>query len=443
LFRNTAVLISAGCAVAAALVAVAVFRDGPRTALLVTALLLCIGLALLSFVSARVSARSWRELSAAARRITAGDTGARLPFAPEPARDAFNEMAARLQSVHLRSEEERNRLVAALNSSGDAILGVDRDGRVAFANAEAEKFFTAAEGEVIGQPLVWALPNEDVRQALRAGAETGKRQTVTIERPNRQHLRVIVAPMERGGLWSCVIVVRDLTDVYRVDRVRREFVANVSHELRTPLASIKAVIQTLQAGAMADEAAASDFLSRADEEVDRLVRIVEELLEISRTEAGEAPLDNETSVDMGALVRRAAGRLLAQAERQGLTMTVEIADEPLSVNGNAERLERAVINLLHNALKFTPAGGTVTARVEPDDGWVTVRVRDTGVGILAEDLPRIFERFFKADRARQGGGTGLGLALVKHTVEAYGGKVAATSKPERGSEFTISIPAAP
>jgi len=350
-------------------------------------------------------------------------------------------MAQSLEGVIAAASQERNRLVAALNSSIDAVLAVTAEGRIAFVNSAAERLFLRSHEELVGNPLVWVMPDEQVIEALRVSREESRRETRLVSRPNRQHLQVITTPIIGGGEWSALAVFHDLTDVKRVEETRRDFVANVSHELRTPLASIKAVIETLQGGALEDSEAAQEFLSRADAEVDRLVQMVEELLELSRIESGEVPLARQP-VEIATVLADAFERLRPQAEKQGLSFALDVAADLPPIIGDAERLERATVNLIHNAVKFTPAGGSVHVSASFDGSAVTVRVSDTGVGIAPEDLPRIFERFYKADRARGAGGTGLGLVVVKHTVEAHGVSVSFQSEPGHGSTFTFSIPVA-
>jgi two-component system phosphate regulon sensor histidine kinase PhoR len=253
---------------------------------------------------------------------------------------------------------------------------------------------------------------------------------------------VSTAPIVGGGEWVALVVFHDITEARRLEQTRRDFVANVSHELRTPLASIKSVIETLQSGALNEEAVAQDFLSRADAEVDRMVQIVEELLELSRLESGQVPLAKEP-VDMGSVLSRAVERLRPQAEKKGLSLTLEQAPDLPPVIGDADRLERVALNLIHNAIKFTPDGGSVGVSATLAEAAIKVEVSDSGVGIATEDLPRIFERFYKADRARgSGGGTGLGLAVVKHIVEAHGGTVSVESREGHGSTFRFFLPTA-
>lgn len=355
--------------------------------------------------------------------------------------DAFNQMAGGLEELMAAASRERNRLVAALNSSADAVLAVDPEGRVAFANVAAERLFEREPGKLAGNLFSWVMPNEQVIAALRSSSEEGQRQATIVEQPQRRYLQLITTPIIGGGDWAALVVCHDLTDVKRTEQVRRDFVANVSHELRTPLASLKAVIETLEGGALDDKPAAREFLLRAEGEVDRLVEIVEELLELSRIESGELPMAR-TPVDLGAIARRAVERLRHQAERAGVSLELAGATTTPGVVGDAERLERVVVNLLHNALKFTPAGGAVRVRITCENGSAGVHVIDTGAGIAREDLPRVFERFYKVDRARAGAGTGLGLAIVKHTVEAHGGSVAVESEEGRGSTFSFSLPVA-
>ena len=415
--------------------------------------------AALSLLIGSAVTRPLRRLARVARTLAAGDLSERV--SPRPPGelgdlgDAFNQMAASLEELVASASQERNRLMAALNSSVDAVMAVDADGRVIFANDAAERLFSSSERGLLNSPFGWVMPDEQAVRALRTSRDSGSRETRLIERPNRQYLQVIAAPIAGGGDWTTLVVFHDLTDIRRVERVRRDFVANVSHELRTPLASIKSVIETLQSGALDDRAAALDFLSRADTEVDRLVQTVEELLELSRIESGRVPLVRQP-VKMGEVLASAVERLRPQAEKEGLTLTLEVPADLPPVIGDAERLEQAVVNLLHNAIKFTPEGGSVRASAHREDVAVTVSVSDTGVGIAPEDLPRIFERFYKADRARaragregppsgggRPGGTGLGLAVVKHTVEAHGGTVGVQSELGRGSTFSFSLPAAP
>ena len=391
-------------------------------------------------VAATRLTRSSREIAEAARKMGAGDLSARTDEAGDDAASAFNEMAVAVGSLVEAAGQERGRLLAALNSIGDAVVAVDSSGTAVFANTAARETF-GGSGAIEGNPFVWMLADQQIVEAMRSSRDDGTRHELVLERSGKLFFQVTTAPILQGGAWAALAVFHDITEVRRVETMRRDFVANVSHELRTPLAAVKSVIETLQSGASEDPEVARDFLHRADVEVDRLVRMVEELLELSRIESGDVPLV-DSRVDLAAVIDDAASRLRSEAERRNLALDVDIAEGLPPVRGDAEHLERVVVNLVQNALKFTPPGGSVTVRAAAENGAVRVQVIDTGSGILPEDLPRIFERFYKADRARERGGTGLGLAVAKHTVEAHGGEIAAQSEPGRGSIFSFTLPAA-
>jgi len=382
-----------------------------------------------------------RDVAAALRRLAAGDFAARVsgegPSELAALHESLNRMASSLGSSMATAAQERSRFAAVLNSSVDAILAVDSESRVRFANAAAERLFDQVEGELVGKPFVWVLANQEIVDALQACQREGGSEERLVELAGRQYFQAIASPIAGGGDWSAVLVFHDRTEVQRAEHTRRDFVANVSHELRTPLAAIKAVLETLQAGA--DPAIARDFTARAEAEVDRIVQLVEELLELSRVESG-VPLAM-APVALAEVIGRAVDRLRPQAEALGVELVVKA--EPLPpISGDATRLERVVLNLVDNALKFTPAGGRVEVRAGAAAAVAWVEVRDTGPGIDPRDLPRVFERFFKADYSRQAAGSGLGLALVKHTIEAHGGAVSAESSPGRGSTFRFTLPPA-
>jgi len=399
--------------------------------------------ALLSLIIGSTIIRPLGALANAARGVARGDLTRRVK--PRPAgeigevADAFNEMAQSVEGLVDAVSEERSRLTAVLDSGSDAVVAVDAEGRVTFANRAVEPLLQRRPQEAVGNPFVWVMPEDQVVQALRDARQTGERRSLVIERPKGHFLQVSAAPIAGGGDWVALVVFHDVTEAKRVEDTRRDFIANVSHELRTPLASIKSVVETLQSGALDDKVVAQDFLSRADAEVDRLVQMVTELLELSRLESGQAPLARER-VDVGQMLGAAVERMLPQAERKGLALTLEVASGLPPIVGDAQRLEQATVNLLDNAIKFTPEGGSVKVSARAADDAVRVEVEDNGVGISAEKLPRIFERFYKVDRARGDRGTGLGLAVVKHTIEAHGGTISARSEEGRGSTFTFTLP---
>jgi len=436
---SRSVVFSGLAAVAAALAALAV-AVGVTPAALVSALAAASLAAGGAFFARRV-AEANREMSAAAERISAGELSARTSLLDsEGPTGAFNSMAEHVEGIIESIGQEREILMAALNSIGDAVVAVDADSNVVFANTAARRTFGASGTPLVGNPFVWMLPDEQVVEALRASRDEHIRVVRSIERPGRQYFQLTTAPIMEAGEWRALAVFHDVTQVRRVETVRRDFVANVSHELRTPLAAVKSVIETLESGALDEPEVARNFLGRADAEVDRLVRMVEELLELSRIESGDLPLE-QRPVDISMVVEDAVRRLRPQAEKQGLDLATEVAGDLPEVIGDREHLERVVINLVQNAIKFTQAGGKVDVAARVRAGDVEVTVSDTGAGIFPEDLGRVFERFYKADRARERGGTGLGLAVAKHTVEAHGGTIEVRSEPGKGAAFTFTLPA--
>jgi two-component system phosphate regulon sensor histidine kinase PhoR len=409
-----------------------------------TAAVACVALALGAWLS-RSFLLPLGELTDAARRIAAGDNTARVQTADASEIGtlvgAFNDMVDTVQQRVATASQERGRLAAALNSSVDAVVAVNAEGLVLYANSAAERLFQHPASEIVGRPFAWTLPNDAVIEAIRSSRERMVSIATEIERPGRQYLQVVTNPIGGGGDWSILVVFHDLTEVRRTDQIRRDFVANVGHELRTPLAAIKSVVDTLEDGAINEPEVAREFLSRADAEVERLVQMVEELMELSRIESGVLPL-NVAPVNIATLIGDGLNRLRPEAERKDITLSLMVdpeAEFPL----DARRIEHAIVNLVHNAIKFTPEGGSIAVSAKRETDALALSVSDNGIGIAREDLSRIFERFYKVDQSRASIGSGLGLAVVKHTVEAHGGTVRAESGPGAGSTFTITLPLKP
>lgn len=333
-------------------------------------------------------------------------------------------------------DSERAKLAAVLDTMTDGVLIADAEGRIQFANPASERLFEYKNA--LGRSVTEVLRHHQLVEAWRKCRATGEAQEETIELPaRRQFLRLLVIPDKYTG--GSLLLVQDLTRLRRLETMRRDFVSNLSHELRTPLASLKALTETLNEGALEDPPAARRFLSRIETEVDALTQMVQELLELTRIEAGQVALELQLVVPEK-LLQTAAERMKLQAERAGLILTVEAAAALPEVWADAARLEQVLVNLIHNAVKFTRPGGEVILSAKADGKFVRFVVQDTGAGIPADDLPRIFERFYKADRARSGGGTGLGLSIARHIVEAHGGRIWVESVEGRGSTFYFTIP---
>jgi two-component system phosphate regulon sensor histidine kinase PhoR len=355
---------------------------------------------------------------------------------------AFNRLASQLNSRIAELSTERGTLEAVLASMTDGVVIVDRDGKIQLTNQAVLKMFEKEQENAVGLSLVELVRHHLLVELWRKCKLTGEQQIVTLETsPDRLFIQGIATPLSQAIPGSILMVFQNLTRLRQLEMVRRDFVSNVSHELRTPLASLKALTETLQEGALEDIPAARRFLLRMDNEIDNLTQLVQELLELSRIESGKVPLKKE-NINPCELVSPAVERMTVQAERAGVGLMLECPSELPNVMADPMRMEQVVVNLIHNAIKFTLPGGQIVVTAHQDHNMVVFEVRDTGVGITADALPRIFERFYKTDRSRSSGGTGLGLSIARHQVEAHGGRIWAASELGRGSVFSFSIPMA-
>jgi len=333
-------------------------------------------------------------------------------------------------------DSERARLATVLEQMTDGVLIADSQGIIQFANPAAGRLFQSSEPT--NRSIVEVIRHHRLVEAWRRCQETGQLQSESVEVPTRhQYLQLVVVPDQHSS--GSLLLVQDLTRIRRLETVRRDFISNISHELRTPLASLKALTETLQDGALDDPPAARRFIDQIQIEVDALSQMATELLELSRIESGQLALDLKPVV-VHDLLLAASKRMSLQADRAGLTLRVECHADLPQVQIDLQRLEQVLVNLIHNAVKFTRPGGEIVLFAEASYGEVRFGVRDTGIGIPEEDVPRIFERFYRVDKSRTGSGTGLGLSIAKHIVEAHGGKIWAESLQGRGSTFYFTIP---
>lgn len=422
------------------LIVTGIALGGHAGALFVAFLALAAASVALAALIAVPKLRMLAALEGQARAFARSDFAVRTPPGADslsPLAVALNEAADAIGALVQRLGAERAQLETLLNASNDATIAVDAAGIVTYMNDSARALFAGPGGP--GRPFIEVVRDHDLNDVLIAAAARGERSVRVVPYGAQQRwLQATAVPIRGPSPWAALAVFHDLTEVRRLDSVRRDFLSNVSHELRTPLAGIRAAAETLQEGAIDDPAAGREFLAHIQRETDRMTQLVEELLELSRIESGAAPM-RFRQVDAAQLVRDAAARFAQQAQRARLDLRVDAPGEPLPVYGDPERLDRALGNLIANAIKFTPAGGCVTVGARADDGDVLLRVEDTGIGMEPAQQARVFERFYKADPGR-GGGTGLGLAVVKHIVLAHEGTVAVVSRPGRGSTFTIRLP---
>ena len=416
--------------------------DMRRNILLVT-LLAILAAVIFTTLVANSIVRPLKNLSQAAGRIRLGGTsGLLLPDRQDEIGQLsydLNQMANQLQDQIGALLTERAKLRAILSQMTDGVIIANAEEQVTLINPAAEQLFHLKENTSPGRSMVEVIRHHQLVDLWRQCIETKEAQTTTIELSSeRLFIQAIAVSLDDTLPGATMLIFQDLTRLRRLELVRRDFVSNVSHELRTPLASLKALVETLQEGALEDPPAARRFLGRMNNEIDTLTQLVQELLELSRIESGKVPLQIKP-VAPRHLLNPAVERMRFQAERAGLALRLECADDLPKVLADAGRMEQVLVNLLHNAVKFTHPGGTIAISAYPADSEVVFSIKDTGVGISSDDLPRIFERFYKADRARSGGGTGLGLSIARHMVEAHGGRIWAESELGKGSCFYFSL----
>jgi len=392
------------------------------------------------------TARPIRALTRVAERMAQGELGVRLfPTSSDEIGHltrAFNHMADQLEDKLTDLADERAQLAAVLESMADGVLIVDEESRVELINPAAAQLLGTSATGALGRSFAQVTRHHEVIDFWRNCQEPGGERIGLLEiGPEALFWRVIVTPLEEHEKGACLVILQDLTEMHRLQTMRQDFIGNVSHELRTPLASLRALVETLRDAAQQDPAAAKRFLDLMDTEVDALTQIVQESLELSRIESGRAPL-RLSPTPVSEVILPVVERLRPQAERAGVTLHCTLPDGLADVLADEERVRQAVSNLLHNAIKFTPPGGEIQISAEQVADELVISVRDTGVGISSEDLPRVFERFYKADRARSSSGTGLGLAIAKHIVQGHGGRIWAQSTEGRGSTFSFSLPTA-
>ena len=399
---------------------------------------------------ARALSAPVQELALTAGRISAGDLASRATVAgpDEIARlaAAFNTMADQLRQKLDALTEERTKIEAIVGSMSDAVVATDGGGRLLLLNGAARMLLELRPDDV-GRPAAEALGDHAVWRALdrtaRRGTDAAEEFTLG-SGANERLLHLNTTPLRAAGGRNAgaVAVIRDVTDLRRAERLRRDLTANVSHELRTPLTSIKGFTETLLAGTWADEQTGRRFLTIIDAEATRLMRLVDDLMALSRLESRAEPM-KLAPVRLDALVDEAAGRLRPQAAQHQIALRTFPARATI-VAADGERILQVLTNLIDNAVKFTPEGGAVEVTLRDDGTDAIVSVSDSGPGIPLDDLPRIFDRFYRVERSRsrEAGGTGLGLAIAKHIVEAHGGRITVTSRPGAGSTFSVALPLA-
>jgi two-component system phosphate regulon sensor histidine kinase PhoR len=372
------------------------------------------------------------------REVAGGDGASREAVVP------VRRLVERAAETGWELGQQRRDTAYLADLIGVGIVHIDDELRVDLANTAAHVFLDRSAGSMIGRTPIEAFVDrrieEIVHDARETGAATGE---VTVRGGDGQSLVIRARRSPVRGVW---VVIEDVSELRRLQQIRAEFIDNLSHELRTPLTTVSLLAETLQRESeQASHVIPTRMRERIDkiqEETGHIAQMVNELLDLSRIESGGAVVHLD-DVDLGALAASSAERLRLFAERQGVELVSEIPDGLPPIRGDEARLGQVFLNLVHNAVKFSPNGGRVTISVADAGDELVASVRDEGVGIPRSAIPRIFERFYKVDRARvRGGGTGLGLSIARHVVDQHGGRIWVESEEGRGSRFSFALPLA-
>jgi two-component system phosphate regulon sensor histidine kinase PhoR len=406
--------------------------------------------AILAWLLARHIARPIAVLERTAHEMADSTERRRAPIAGDDelaalAR-ALNTLADRLEQRVDEMRAERAKLSAILGGMVEGVTAVDAEERVLHLNGAAVDMLGIDDPDVVGRPLVEVtrIPEicELVATTLRSG-EKATRETAIRRGTETVVVQLEAAPLRNGddSVRGALLVMHDVTELRRLESMRRDFVANVSHELKTPLTAIKGIVDTIVEDPYMPDDTRHRFLEKVQRQVDRLGNLVSDLLVLARIESWK-PGEEMLAIDLRQPVHESCNHLAVSAAQKKLRLEVALPDRPVSVRGESESLRQIVDNLLGNAIRYTPENGEIRVALVERDGNAILSVRDTGIGIAAEHLDRIFVRFYRVDKARSRelGGTGLGLAIVKHVALAHGGAVSVQSRIGVGSTFTVRIP---
>ena len=414
----------------------------------IVALGLAMGIGL--FVSRRIT-EPVVEMQRIAARMSEGDFRTRAPVrsSDEIGRlaRALNAMSTSLRDKIEDLEQEHAKVTTILDAMVEGVVAVDGHDEILLINEPARAMFDVPPGRGERKPLLEVVRNADLhgvaRRARGVVAGAAMRREVVVDGPaSRRTLDVHAMPLRLGaGPLGVVMVLDDVTELRRLERVRTEFVANVSHELRTPLTAIQGYVETLLGGAIDEPADSRRFLEVVHRHTERLGRLLNDLTDLSNIELGKITLDLGP-VSVADAVESVIAILRPRADASRITIGLDVPADLPAVQADHDRIHQILINLVDNAVKYTPSGGRVTVSAREASGAVEIDVTDTGVGIPAADLPRITERFYRVDKARSRelGGTGLGLAIVKHLVQAHGGELTIESDYGRGTTTRVRLP---
>ena len=407
----------------------------------------CLSL-ILGFLGSHIISKPIKEVSSVSKSIAAGDFTRSIAI---HSNDEFGDLSTSINYMSKQIKERidevvtsRLRLEAVLLSMFDGVIVVDEQGKIILMNKALRALFQVTE-EVVGKKPIEVIRNVEIQEITNqvvqsnAGALT---QEMSALFPQEKHFIIHATPVTFNGVIDgAIMVFHDITELRRLESVRKDFVANVSHELRTPITNIKGYAETLLEGALEDKVNAVDFTKIIHSESERLAKLVEDVLDLSRIESGKMEFHFKEN-NINELIRRIEKGLSKQMESKKITFKNQIPDNMAKVKCDATSIAQVLLNLIENAVKYNKESGIITIAAVNKGNYLEISITDTGIGIPEDDLPRVFERFYRVDKAhsREIGGTGLGLSIVKHIIQAHKGDVYAISQLGVGSSFRFTLP---
>ncbi|HOR86684.1 MAG TPA: ATP-binding protein, partial [Bacillota bacterium] len=399
--------------------------------------------------------RPIKEITYTASRIAEGHFDKRINIAGKDEIgilvNSINNMAFKLDEMIMSLQDKNVKLEAIMSSVVNGIIAIDSAERVLFINTVAEKLLNIADGDMAGKHLLQVIRNNSIDNYLKTILKDRKffDTEITMDDPDEKVLKLYSNPIKKtdeNDIEGIIITIQDITELRKLERVRTEFIANVSHELKTPLTSIKGFAETLRTEGIDDKKDAIRFLNIIEHEADRLYRLINDILSLSDLERRKAKIiKKEIKVDN--IINEVLSMLKSQSDNKNIGLSADVQEDIKNLTGDTDKFKQMLINLVDNAIKYTPEGGKV--RVEAYNQGdkasvdkIVIKVRDNGIGIPKLQIPRLFERFYRVDKARSRnvGGTGLGLAIVKHIVILFNGEIEVESEVGKGTEFKIILP---
>lgn len=424
-------------------------------AILLSAGALALGITVvLALILARTITGPIREITSKASKMAAGDFEHQIKVRSNDEigqlASMFNYLTQQLELTMGEITQEKNKLEAILTHMADGLIALDRDGKIIALNPAAADFFGVQQEQILEQPLTRLRTAVNWQEIVDTVTEQGEvMRLITLDEPKHMVLRAYFAPLKtvEDSLYGVVVVLQDVTEEQKLDNLRREFVANVSHELRTPITTVKNYVETLQDGVDNPELE-KVFLGVIASETDRMARLVTDLLQLSQMDYDKARWD-WAPLHLGELLEDIHLRLEPHLQQKKLTFAIQVQPDLSQIIADSDRIGQVLVNVLSNAIKYTSEGGRISVQVDEktytNTNGVEIKVKDTGIGIPEEDIARIFERFYRVDKARsrEMGGTGLGLSIAHQIILAHGGRIDIESEVDRGTVVSIFLPNEP